>query len=637
MENENIEEETLDPKEIVKDLETFLSERSSYYKRDATDTSTARSFSSGFAFTEEDRNYRGTIKPEVYMNVIMSWRDQLVAMYNADPFHIGLKTARKDPMTQVMRVALDDIQESSKLTTLIPDLFKKVVDEGFAYGILYTEEVDSTTKQQDLKFRTIDIRKVMVDACEDPTLADVSKLVVFDVLSKAEVKAKYEKAAELMEYASSTDLFVPDNIDFDSKNQCIIYTFYEKVEDGIKISKVLYKDVLDSTVVPLSRIPVFRFYGESVYIEDRIHYRGIYHFVMDLLKLLNYTASELQHQIATTPSTRWMGDAKALANHAETFTTNTDSAVAEYDSHDGDKELKAPVLLDTDLKAAGYLSTINGFMTIIKEILGNPAGDSKSNETAEAVLTRKNIAKATSNKFINAFKNTLTEIGKVVIEYVGLIYDIPRQLPNGMVLPIISDVNGMFAEVVNGPIEADKQREILEKLLAFNQIVIGNSANPEAAKMLPFLVKYLPIPEQDKQQLFGMFGGNTNPMAMQLQQTTQANQQLTVQSQQQAQQIALLNQRMQEANQYIQQLTNVITANESKVRSDILQTQIKVQSDKEIAIIKEKGANDRKQAEIEAKTTQEVIKAQNKLEESLNAPMGDEAYVKPAYNLGNVL
>ena len=372
MEDETIED-VMDPKEIVKDLETFISERSSYYKRDSTDISTARSFSSGFAFTEDDRAYRGTIKPEVYMNVIMSWRDQLVAMYNNDPFHIGIKTNRKDQMAQVMRVVLDDVQESSKLACLIPDIFKKLVDEGFAYGILYTEEVNSQTKQQDLKFRIIDARKVMVESSDDPTMADAAKLVVFDVVSKAEIKSKYEKAAELMEYnSSSVDIFVPDNIDFDSKNQCIIYTFYEKVAEGVKISKVLYKEVLDSVVVPLSRIPVFRFYGETVYIEDRIHYRGIYHFVMDLLKLVNYTASELQHKIATTPSTRWLGDAKALANHAETFTANTDSAVAEYDSHDGDKELHAPTLLDTDLKSAGYLNTITSIMTIIKEILGNP-------------------------------------------------------------------------------------------------------------------------------------------------------------------------------------------------------------------------------------------------------------------------
>ena len=206
-----------------------------------------------------------------------------------------------------------------------------------------------------------------------------------------------------------------------------------------------------------------------------------------------------------------------------------------------------------------------------------------------------------------------------------------------MMLPVISDVNGMFAEVVNGPIEADKQREILEKLLAFNQIVIGNSANPEAAKMLPFLVKYLPIPEQDKQQLFGMFGGNTNPMAMQLQQTTQANQQLTVQSQQQAQQIQLLQKQIQESNQYIQTLTNMVQANESAARADLLQTQLKNKNNIEVALIKENGLNERKAAELQAKQNQAVFDAQKDLNESLEAPMGDEVYTAIPHNRGSVL
>ena len=72
MPTEVTEENVMDPKDLVNNLETFLSDRSSYYKRDSEDTTTARSFSSGFAFTEDDRAYRGEIKPEVYVNMIMS-------------------------------------------------------------------------------------------------------------------------------------------------------------------------------------------------------------------------------------------------------------------------------------------------------------------------------------------------------------------------------------------------------------------------------------------------------------------------------------------------------------------------------------------------------------------------------------
>ena len=66
METEFNEENEIDKDELVRSLTSFLTERSAYYTRDSSDTSLARSYSSGFAFSEEDREYRGEVKPEVY-------------------------------------------------------------------------------------------------------------------------------------------------------------------------------------------------------------------------------------------------------------------------------------------------------------------------------------------------------------------------------------------------------------------------------------------------------------------------------------------------------------------------------------------------------------------------------------------
>lgn len=503
--------------DAIKDL---MNDRSNYYTRENSDLDSARSVLSGFGFDSKDKEYRGN-KPEITIPVVQNWMNQVVSAYTSAPF--GLQLVSKQADITPHRMVWEDLTKN--ITEIAAKALREELGVGYTYALVTNEIEDAQMNWQKPTIKLLDARKVVVGYCEDPELDDCDIAIVIDVISKSKAKDKF--GLDDYDLRGTKDVLSGYDIIMDTRNQCSVVTCYERIAEGVRISKIVYDRIVDQQVLPLTRLPLIRFYGDESWIEKEVHYRGVYSVVSDLWKVINYGVSEVQARIATSPTANYIVDPSSIAEHEEAWETGSESAILPAKSWIGQEQLNAPIPVDKNPQIDGIMNGINTMFTWVSTVLGSPTTESRQNETAEAVLARKSTAEATVNKYLNNLKNSLRSLGKVLLEMVAIAYDVPRVLENGQQIPALSNTDGITIEVSDGPIQKSQRQQNLQQVLAFYGL--AKESNPQAFSVVgPAILASSDMPGDIKQAMAPLFAQNPQQnlamMQQQMQQMTQQNQ-----------------------------------------------------------------------------------------------------------------
>jgi len=360
---------------VVDRVRDLISDRAGYSERDKDDIDLARSALSGWGFSEDDRAVRGN-KPEITVPVLNTWINQVISAYTASPFGVGLTNNNDSTLAKIFEDAQHDIVDISN------EMLQNMLGVGFGYVLVETDIVNSEMGWQKPVLKPVDPRKVVVDYGEDETLSDCECAVVVDIISKKTAKARF--GLDDYQLRGNKDILSAYAIEMDTKNQCSISNVYEKVDGGVRITKIVYDNVVEQTVWPLSRIPLVRFYGNDCWIDNQLHYRGVWQTIYDLWMKLNYSESEIQARMATCPSGWWYGDPKSIAENPEAFSTGSDVNFYPVTGWDKEKEIGVQ-LMNKVLGLAELEGTSNATMTMIQNVLGSITPEVKANETADSI------------------------------------------------------------------------------------------------------------------------------------------------------------------------------------------------------------------------------------------------------------
>lgn len=584
-------ESTLD---AIKDL---MNAQNTYYSRDVSDLDMARSALSGFGFNEDDREYRGN-KPEITVPVLNPWINQVVSAYTSAPFGIGLKSSRQD--LGAYRQVFDDIQ--SNITDIASSALVEELSVGYTYGLVTNVIVDPSMNYQQPVIKLVDARKVVVGYSEDPELDDCDIAIVIDVISKSKARDKF--SLDEYDLRGNKDILRGYDIVMDSKNQCSVVTAYERVADGVRITKIVYDKIVDQIVLPLTRLPLVRFYGDTCYIEKEAHYRGVYQLISDLWKLVNYGASEIQARVATAPTANYIGDPASIAEDPEAYETGSERNFLPSKSWNGSDQLPQVTQVDKTLHIGELQQAVSGFMGTISQLLGSASSEGRQNETAEAVLARKSMAEATVNKYLNNLKKSLKSLGNVVLEMMAICYDVPRMV-NGMMIPALSNIDGIEVTIDDGPIQASQRQKNLQQVMAF--YAMAKESNPQAFGVVgPAILQLSDMPVDIKQSISTLFSQNPTQ-----------NMQLM---QQQIQQSQVINQQMQEKmtqmQAYIQKLEVMLETEQYKVAAQVQMNSQDNQTEIQKTIMGINADNEQVQAKIIADQQKAMMKANADLEKA---------------------
>lgn len=601
-------------------LRSLFDEQGTYHSRDISDLDSARAALSGFGFDEDDREMWGEMKPEVTIPVLDAWINQTVAGYTNNPFGLGLKTSGPRDIAS-LRFVFDHVQDTNNLTDLISEEFSNVLGPGYTYLLVGSEIVDPELNLQDVTIKSLDPRKVIVGYSEDPELDDCPILAFYDVMSKEQAMNKYG-----LEYSdirgSGRDVLSGFDVIEDSRTQCSVVSVYEKTPEGVMITKIVHNTIVAQATLALSRIPVVRLYADDCWIEKICHYRGVYQKVIDLWKFANYNMSLAQFRVANAETANWVVDPKSIAQNVEDWESGSDSVTKGANTYDGSKEFRPPTQVDKTVGVAELMNAAQTVQAQIKDLLGNPIGEGKQNQTAEEVLARKATSEASVSKYLANLKRSMKSLGRSILDYIAICYDVPRIINDQQIPPI--DTTGVQVTVDGGPLAASQKQKVVQQILLLNDMATKSGIQGYTQKVFPAIINNSDIPQAEKQILLqASVPEGQAPLPPQVIQ----------QMQQKDAQIAQMQAAMAESQKTVAalqtQLSAMLDDTVNKYRIAVLESQTKLQLKR-----MDLAANDaEQQKQIMADFATEQMKAQAEIEKE-RAKALSSAPVVPVFDKG---
>jgi len=471
-----------------------------------------------------------------------------------------------------------NIEYSSNASLAYIGAGESAVEKSFGFFRITNDYVSPDSFDQEIRVRgvanpfsvQIDPSSVELDGC------DMTFAFIAERLSKTEFKAQYPKS----DIANSSDWLSyganKDWIDDESVTVCEYYekSFEEKeiylLENGevvdaenyetymqflatsgqqligiknkrkAQVPKVMwYKlngvEILESTEIPCSYIPLIPVYGGRVFVDGKWILESVHRYAQDSQKMLNYYTSSEAESIALAPKAPWLADAEQVAGFEQQWkTANSENySILLYNAVSKDGQLlPAPSRNNVD-PAIGAVSSARAYASEdIKATTGiyDPSLGAKSNETSgRAILARNQQAQTSNYHFVDNLSISIQHAGRIMVEMIPRIYDAERAVRilgendereiifinkeferNGEVVKY--DLSkGKYDVVVDvGPSYATKRQEAAEAMVDFSKampqqapliadLMVKSMDWPMAQEIGDRLKKMLPPELQDNQ------------------------------------------------------------------------------------------------------------------------------------------
>lgn len=492
--------------------------RLAYKELDKTALEISRSAAAGNLGDGED-NYAEwamiTNDPLVVVNLVKTYITVQVSKLSGAPFR---------PENEKLLT----IGAGIRLNSIFTDTYNDVLNDGYAFlGVGMSEGVPQV--------KPIDARYILYNG-DDPTLRDSTDVVVFDILP---VDLDSEDRGAML-----TPAFLGAYVDYDSNAERVKVSHYHKDKKrNIFVLDIYDKDPENPQTVDLpglDRIPVVRFVGERVELNDkRYHYRGIYYQMASVLKALTLAGTKIQTRTAASDDDNYIVRSDAIANNNESWKNSGAKTVDNVDQNGNEIPQVQFVPHDNDF----LMSAFNTWKDVISDMLGPTVASGSEAVTREEVIARNEVKDAISNTYLTRMANSIEEVYRCI-----------NMLMNG-------DTNKVV--IVGGYIDSVKRQKDMQNVVSIYNYAKEAGLNTQG--MVVEMLALTDLPKETKESIAKTFQQDPykSPLVVQLQEQN-AQSQNTIEALQR--QIALL--RMQ-ATQRLERQAEFIDSNERIKRLEI--------------------------------------------------------------------
>lgn len=516
-------------------LDKFLRDFDERNKSDVQRMRKDRAFACGDQWNEFVTAAGESGRPEAVFNMIDNFKNAIVNPFLARPFDISYTIeSTQDNSVEAINKWVRGLQNEWQTKNAIETGLIASVECG--RGFFYVTNTDDN--------------RIGVFAVDDPTMvmfdpnsteingSDAETCAVVEYITKSKAKAKYgEKYDEDVRKDFLPNLGENFN---PQEDMSVIINFYElKTEyqevqtelgvENIEVKTVLFTKFLDGNVVqqvslPLNHIPVVPICGTKTWIEKHRTFVGITHKLRYPQMVINYAVRQLMERLARTPKSQLIIGKTALQGN-ERYYENADknlSPLLPYnDFTSGGQKIDPPVRFDNSVQCDDIISIVQGQMDLMASIVGMPlsgvASSLGAEETAESILLRTKSTESNVSHFTEHAKQSVKQLGVVLLEFYTMYHP---EIAQGLRVVV-----GAGPEAITSKMEARRQLLALSQLYpedmkpviaygitkTLDNIEISSVSNM-LAKLLPPEVMSNEIPQVAKLQ-------------MQIQQILQANQQ----------------------------------------------------------------------------------------------------------------
>jgi hypothetical protein len=536
-----MEKEMMDDKEFSFDegtrsrLDKFLRDFDERNKSDVQRMRKDRAFACGDQWNEFVTAAGESGRPEAVFNMIDNFKNAIVNPFLARPFDISYTIeSTQDNSVDAINEWVRGLQNEWQTKNAIETGLIASVECG--RGFFYVTNTDNN--------------RIGVFAVDDPTMvmfdpnsteingSDAETCAVVEYITKSKAKAKYgEKYDEDVRKDFLPNLGENFN---PQEDMSVIINFYElKTEyqevqtelgvEKIEVKTVLFTKFLDGNVVqqvslPLNHIPVVPICGTKTWIEKHRTFVGITHKLRYPQMVINYAVRQLMERLARTPKSQLIIGKTALQGN-ERYYENADknlSPLLPYnDFTSGGQKIDPPVRFDNSVQCDDIIKIVQGQMDLMASIVGMPlsgvASSLGAEETAESILLRTKSTESNVSHFTEHAKQSVKQLGVVLLEFYTMYHP---EIAQGLRVVV-----GAGPEAITSKMEARRQLLALSQLYPEDMkpvIAYGITKtldNIEISSVSSMLAKLLP-PEVLSDEI-----PQVAKLQMQIQQILQANQQ----------------------------------------------------------------------------------------------------------------
>jgi hypothetical protein len=536
-----MEKEMMDDKEFSFDegtrsrLDKFLRDFDERNKSDVQRMRKDRAFACGDQWNEFVTAAGESGRPEAVFNMIDNFKNAIVNPFLARPFDISYTIeSTQDNSVDAINEWVRGLQNEWQTKNAIETGLIASVECG--RGFFYVTNTDDN--------------RIGVFAVDDPTMvmfdpnsteingSDAETCAVVEYITKSKAKAKYgEKYDEDVRKDFLPNLGENFN---PQEDMSVIINFYElKTEyqevqtelgvEKIEVKTVLFTKFLDGNVVqqvslPLNHIPVVPICGTKTWIEKHRTFVGITHKLRYPQMVINYAVRQLMERLARTPKSQLIIGKTALQGN-ERYYENADknlSPLLPYnDFTSGGQKIDPPVRFDNSVQCDDIIKIVQGQMDLMASIVGMPlsgvASSLGAEETAESILLRTKSTESNVSHFTEHAKQSVKQLGVVLLEFYTMYHP---EIAQGLRVVV-----GAGPEAITSKMEARRQLLALSQLYPEDMkpvIAYGITKtldNIEISSVSSMLAKLLP-PEVLSDEI-----PQVAKLQMQIQQILQANQQ----------------------------------------------------------------------------------------------------------------
>lgn len=474
---------------LKKVLEQFDS-RLAYREEDKAALDISRSLAAGNLGT--DKSYAKwaavTNDPLVVANYVKTYVTTQVSKLSGAPF----RPQNED---------LFGLGLNARLNSIFTLTYTNVLNDGYDYLGIGMKGGVPIVKQ-------IDARYIMHNG-DEPTLRDATDVVVFEVVPLPVDEKLAKKVARGNRWIGSYVLYDPHS-------ERVRVTHYHKEEGRVIMD--FYDDDYDKPqslpLEGLDRIPVVRFVGERIELEDKKwHYRGLYYVMASVLKAMTLSGTKINIRTASSDDSNYIVRQDAIANGNETWKNSGVREIANVDQNGNDIPPVQPIEHDNQF----LLNAFNTWKGVVSDMLGPVVASGSEAVTREEVIARNEIKDAISNTYLTWMADSIEEVYRII------------QMFNG----------GGTADVVivGGYIDSLKRQKDSAQIIQLYQYAKEGGLNTDWA--VEKLLQLSDLPEKMKAEISAALKQDPfkSPQVLQLQQVVQK---LNQTIQQQNTQIALL-------------------------------------------------------------------------------------------------
>lgn len=516
-------------------LDKFLRDFDERNKSDVQRMRKDRAFACGDQWNEFVTAAGESGRPEAVFNMIDNFKNAIVNPFLARPFDISYTIeSTQDNSVDAINEWVRGLQNEWQTKNAIETGLIASVECG--RGFFYVTNTDDN--------------RIGVFAVDDPTMvmfdpnsteingSDAETCAVVEYITKSKAKAKYgEKYDEDVRKDFLPNLGENFN---PQEDMSVIVNFYElKTEyqevqtelgvEKIEVKTVLFTKFLDGNVVqqislPLKHIPVVPICGTKTWIEKHRTFVGITHKLRYPQMVINYAVRQLMERLARTPKSQLIIGKTALQGN-ERYYENADknlSPLLPYnDFTSGGQKVEPPVRFDNSVQCDDIISIVQGQMDLMASIVGMPlsgvASSLGAEETAESILLRTKSTESNVSHFTEHAKQSVKQLGVVLLEFYTMYHP---EIAQGLRVVV-----GAGPEAITSKMEARRQLLALSQLYPEDMkpvIAYGITKtldNVEISSVSNMLAKLLP-PEVMSNEI-----PQVAKLQMQIQQILQSNQQ----------------------------------------------------------------------------------------------------------------